>query len=141
MQADQTGRDQRRDDDVLPHVGQDHGQSGGEGEHDEHGPVVDLEVEDGEGLLAGEVEEEPCGEGEEGEDEGEGAGEEGEEEDEEGEEGVVEAEVAEVGGEAGVELGEGDGEGEGGEGEEVAPGADGGGGVGVEVLGWRSIVG
>ncbi|KAH7844202.1 hypothetical protein Vadar_025385 [Vaccinium darrowii] len=143
MQTSETSRNQRRNEDVPPHVGQSQDQNSSETERNQHDPIVDLEIEDGHGLVAGEVEEEPCGEEEDREDDGEGMGDEREDEDEDRDEGVVEAEVVEVGTEAGGGFGEGDGKGEGGEREEVAPGAEGGGGVGEGgvVLGWGSTVG
>lgn len=143
MQTSQTGRNQRRNEDVPPNVGQSQDQNSSQTERNQHDPIVDLEVEDGYRLVAGKVEEEPCGEEEDREDDGEGMGDEKEDEDEDRDEGVVEAEVVEVGTEAGGGFGEGDGEGEGGEREEVAPGAEGAGGGGEEVvvLGWGSTVG
>ncbi|KAH7839872.1 hypothetical protein Vadar_009864 [Vaccinium darrowii] len=78
-----------------------HDQKSSQTKRNQHDAIVDLEIKDGYGLIAG-VEEEPCGEEEEREDDSEGMGDEREDEDKERDEGVVEA---------GGGFGEGDGEG------------------------------
>lgn len=123
MHGHQESPDQKRDQHVQPHVGQDQRHDGDHPEGPQHHAVVDRAAEEGQGLVPEEVEVEPGDEDDEEDDHGDRVPEEAEEEDGEGDHGVVDAEVGEVAADPVGGLAEGHGAGEGGEAEELGPGA------------------
>ncbi|GAB2287430.1 hypothetical protein Dimus_021807 [Dionaea muscipula] len=121
MQPHEVNPNQQRHQHIKSHMGKHQCQHGHKAQRQQNKPVVDFPIEYPNGLVPGEVKDQPQEEEEEEDDHGDGVPEEAEEDDEEDDEGVVEAEVVEVAPNPGSGVRVAGREGDVGDGEEFAP--------------------